>query len=144
MINVVCGFSGAGKTTYVLNHKKKEDVLIDLDYLKESLSKFDNSSIIKDLQIKIAEFFLSRDVDIWYVTCFPNFEELELFENRATFIWINTSLSKSLENICKRNRNGDLSNIKNIKHYNENVAKRYYSSNIHFKAIDVFESDERW
>lgn len=144
MINVICGFSGSGKTTYALKNKKQNDVIIDMDLLQDALVKYDDFGIIKDLQIQIANYFISRNVNIWYVTCFPNFDELELFVNCANFIWINTSMQKSLENIYKRNRNGDLDDIENIKKYNLNVSKRYYASNIPFKVIDVFETGERW
>lgn len=144
MINVVCGLSGAGKTTYVLNHKKSNEVIIDMDYLQDSLLKYDNSALIKDLQIQIAQFFISRNIDIWYITCFPNFDEFELFKNRSNFIWINTNLKKSLENIYKRNRKGDIEDIENIKKYNLNVLQRYRVSNIYFKVVDIFETDERW
>lgn len=144
MIYVVCGYSGAGKTTYALEHKKESDVIVDLDYLKECLLKYDNINILKDLQLKIAQFFISKNVDIWYITCFPNFDELEVFKNRAKFIWINTNLSRSIKNIYKRNRNGDMSDIENIKKYNQKVAQLYFQSDINFELIDVFDSDERW
>jgi len=144
MINVICGFSGSGKTTYALKNKKPTDAIIDMDLLQDAIVKYNDFGMIKDLQIQIANYFISRNVDIWYVTCFPNFDELELFKNCANFIWINTSMKKSLENIYRRNRNGDLDDIENIKKYNLNVSNRYYTSKIPFKVIDVFESDERW
>ena len=144
MINVICGFSGSGKTTYALKNKKPTDAIIDMDLLQDAIVKYNDFGMVKDLQIQIANYFISRNVDIWYVTCFPNFDELELFKNYANFIWINTSMKKSLENIYRRNRNGDLDDIENIKKYNLNVSNRYYTSKIPFKVIDVFESDERW
>ena len=38
MITIVCGPSGAGKTTYVREHMKPGDLVIDLDYLYYALS----------------------------------------------------------------------------------------------------------
>lgn len=145
MINVICGYSGAGKTTYVLENKNEKDIIIDTDELKKCFRNFNNNKYIKELQILIADFFIKRGINIWYITCYPNFEELELFKDKeVNYIWINTIMDKANENVIKRNRREDIKDIEKIKKFNIKIKEKYYSSEIDFKIIDVFESDERW
>lgn len=145
MINVVCGYSGAGKTTYAINNKNSNDVIIDADNLKECFQKYNNPNMMKELQILLTQFYISRGTNVWYITCFPSWEELELFvQYDSKFMWINTTLEKSLKNIYLRNRNGDLEDIDRIKEFNLKVSEKYCSSKLNFKIVDVFERDERW
>lgn len=145
MINVICGYSGAGKTTYAIKNKNKNDVIIDADNLKECFQKYNNQNLIKELQLIITQFYLSRGINVWYITCFPSWEELELFvQYDSQFVWINTTLEKSLKNIYLRNRNNDLEEIEKIKEFNLRVSEKYCSSKLNFKIVDIFERDERW
>ena len=145
MINVICGYSGAGKTTYVIKNKSSNDVIIDVDNLKECFQKYDNSSMMKTLQILLTQFFISKGITVWYITCFPNFEELELFaQNDTRFIWINTTLEKAMKNIYARKRKRDLEEIEEIKNFNNKISNKYCSSNLNFQIVDVFERNERW
>lgn len=145
MIKVICGLSGSGKTTYALNNKKNNDILLDLDSLKEALQNYTNYSLLKNLQLELLKYFHNLDFNIWYITCFPNIEELNFFDsNNADFIWINTNKNKCTENIIKRNRKNDIKDIDSIISYNQYVQDKYISSNIKFHVIEVFKSNEKW
>lgn len=144
MLKIVCGLSGSGKTTYVLNNKKENDVILDLDYLKDCFKYNSNILILKELQINLVSYFSSKNIDIWYITCFPSIEEQECFFDDAEYIWINTSYEKSIENIRKRDVKKGISAQEQLIKFNEKILKKYQYSNINFEIVDIFESDERW
>ena len=136
--------SGSGKTTYVLKNKKAEDIILDLDYLKKCFNNQIKVSILKELQIKLISYFLSKNIDVWYITCFPSKEELASFPSDCEYLWINTNYEKCSQNIRKRDVKSGKTAQDQLIDFNRKVLEKYKVSNIDFKILDIFDSGERW
>lgn len=147
MVKVICGLMGSGKTTYAINNKKENDVLLDWDMLVEAF-KTNNPVWVKEVQDMLLEYFNKKGYDIWYITTKLGSKELELLKQikDVEYIWINTTKQQCLENIKRRNRNDEEQHIEELKRINEKIYKNYYinSNNINYKIIDAFSSNERW
>lgn len=147
MVKVICGLMGSGKTTYAINNKKDNDILLDWDLLVVAL-KTDNPVWVKEVQDMLLEYFNKKGYDIWYITTILGSNELELLKQikDVEYIWINTTKQQCLENIKRRNRNDEAQHIEDLKRINEKIYINYYinSNNINYKIIDVFNSNERW
>lgn len=147
MVSVICGMIGSGKTTYAINNKKNNDILLDWDILVEAL-KTDNPVFVKEVQDILLKFFNQKGFDIWYITTKLGSKELEILEqiNDVEYIWINTTKQQCLENIKIRNRNKEAQEIENLKKINETIYQNYYinTANINYKIINVFDNGERW
>ncbi len=106
MVKVICGLIGSGKTTYVINNKKDNDILLDWDILVEAF-KTNNPVWVKEVQDMLLEYFNKKGYDIWYITTRLGSKELELLKQikDVEYIWINTTKQQCLENIKRRNRN---------------------------------------
>ena len=145
MVKVICGLIGSGKTTYALNNKKENDILLDWDLLAEAF-KSDNPFCIKEVQDLLLKYFVKKGFDIWYVTTKLGSNELELLEqiNDVEYIWINTNKNQCIENIKARNRNDEVKHIEQLRKNNERIYKDYYTSKIKYKIINVFDNNERW
>lgn len=147
MVKVICGLIGSGKTTYALENKKDNDILLDWDLLTESL-KTNNPVWIKKVQDILLKFFYEKGFNIWYITTKLGSNELTLLKQMTDveYIWINTTKQQCLENIKKRNRNDEVEHIKNLKTRNEEIYNNYYinSQELKYKVVDVFKSNERW
>ena len=48
------------------------------------------------------------------------------------------------QNIIKRNRDRDVNNFPKTLIKNREILSKYLKSNIMFKIIDIFETNERW
>lgn len=145
MVKVICGLIGSGKTTYALNNKKENDILLDWDLLVEAL-KTDNPVWVKEVQDLLLKFFAKKGFNIWYVTTKLGSNELELLEqiNNVEYIWINTDKNQCIENIKSRNRNDEVKYIEQLRKNNERIYNDYYTSKIKYKIINVFDNNERW
>lgn len=147
MVKVICGLIGSGKTTYAINNKKSNDILLDWDLLVDAL-KTDNPIFVKEIQDVLLKFFIQKGFDIWYITTKLGSKELEILEqiNDVEYIWINTTKQQCLENIKIRNRNNEAQEIENLKKINETIYQNYYinTANINYKIINVFDNGERW
>ena len=147
MVKVICGLMGSGKTTYAINNKKENDVLLDWDMHVEAF-KTNNPVWVKEVQDMLLEYFNKKGYDIWYITTKLGSKELELLKQikDVEYIWINTTKQQCLENIKRRNRNDEEQHIEELKRINEKIYKNYYinSNNINYKIIDAFSSNERW
>lgn len=147
MVKVICGLIGSGKTTYAINNKKSNDILLDWDLLVDAL-KTDNPIFVKEIQDVLLKFFIQKGFDIWYITTKLGSKELEILEqiNDVEYIWINTTKQQCLENIKIRNRNNEIEHIENLKKINEAIYQNYYinTANINYKIINVFDNGERW
>lgn len=114
MINVVCGYPGAGKTTYVKKHKKYNDVMLDLDIIYSAIT--DNnmreelrpSNIIKFINDFIkASIYKAKEYnfDVWLIRCCPDEIELEILkDNDAKIIWLETSREECKKRLFKDKR----------------------------------------
>lgn len=146
MVKVICGLIGSGKTTYAINNKKENDILLDWDLLLESL-KTDNPIWVKEAQDLLLQFFYNKGYDLWYITTKLGSNELDILSQMkdVEFIWINTTKQQCIENIKKRNRNFEVEHLEELKKANDNIYNNYYrNSNIKYKVIDVFDNGERW
>lgn len=147
MVKVICGLIGSGKTTYALENKKENDVLLDWDILAEAL-KTDNLVWIKKIQDMLLQFFYKKGFDIWYTTTKLGSEELLLLKQMQAveYIWINTTKQQCIQNIKKRNRSCEVEHIESLKNSNEIIYNNYYTNlqELKYKIVDVFKSDERW
>lgn len=147
MVKVICGLIGSGKTTYAINNKKSNDILLDWDLLVDAL-KTDNPIFVKEIQDVLLKFFIQKGFDIWYITTKLGSNELETLKQikHVEYIWINTTKQQCLENIKRRNRNNEIEHIENLKKINEAIYQHYYINieNINYKIINVFDNGERW
>lgn len=101
MINVVCGYPGAGKTTYAKKHKKYNDVMLDLDIIYSAIT--DNNMHEELRPSNIVNFindFIKASIykaeqyhfDVWLIRCCPDEMEAEILkDNNANIIWLDTS-----------------------------------------------------
>lgn len=145
MVKVICGLIGSGKTTYALNNKKENDILLDWDLLAEAF-KLDNPFCIKEVQDLLLTYFAKKGFNIWYITTKLGSNELELLEQikDVEYIWINTDKNQCIENIKTRNRNDEVKQIEQLRKNNERIYNDYYTSKIKYKIINVFDNNERW
>ncbi len=112
MVTVVCGFPGAGKTTYVKERMDKGDIMLDLDMLYHALTnraeheRKDNNiaNYINDL---IKATIYKRDEyefnNVWLIRCMPDDAEMELLKG-SKFIWLNTIATECRRRLNKDNR----------------------------------------
>lgn len=133
MIHVVSGMIGAGKTTFCLN--QDHDLIIDLDWMEDH-SKF----------VQVELLLKNLEKEVYYITCYPMTLELEVFSKipDIEYLWINTNLNQCSKNILARASPDDLMFYHEKIEKNNLLQKLYLTSNINFKVIDVFSTDERW
>ena len=146
MIKVICGMIGSGKTTYAIQNKKADDILLDWDTLVEAF-KTDNPIWVKGAQDTLLEYFSTKNHNIWYITTILGSNELELLNKvkDVEYIWINTTKQQCVENIKKRNRNDEGSIINKLIKANEKIYNNYYNNKvIDYNVVEVFERGEQW
>lgn len=122
---------GAGKSTFC---KGLHGIVSDYDEIgnKEKQLEFTLENILKCEKI-------------YHITCYPTQKEREIFDAiNAEYIWINTTAAQCRWNIRKRNRKRDTGDLGAVLAANEAILERYLHSDIRFKIIDVFQTDERW
>ena len=131
MIHIVCGLIGSGKSTFV---KRRSVRYTDYDDIGD-----------KHKQIRETIDIASRNVDVYHITLFPTEEEIRLLGTyEHEFIWINTTFDMCKHNIIKRNRDRDINNFSKTLKKNREILSKYLKSNIMFKIINIFETNERW
>ena len=90
---IVWGSPASGKTTYVKDNMEDGDLVIDLDYIKQSISlsaKTECNDNLLDIAIGIRELLYDRVADrevdadnVWIVAGLPTAEERELLSVRV-------------------------------------------------------------
>lgn len=134
MIHIVCGLIGSGKSTYAL---KQKGIITECQDGELPISK--DEQILKTLEA------YDQGRDVWHVTCFPTWKELDAFRYlEKEFVWINTSPRQAMSNILSRKRKRDLDNLKETRLANEDIYDKYMTSGIPFRVVDLFETGERW
>lgn len=142
MIYIVTGLPGAGKTTYVKNKMKPNDIVYDLDYMAEAIvlgrEKTRNSIYITNKLLK-PFIDLSSDIeaDVYIIRSAPSKEEIELF----------TSYSSKYLDLCRdysycyEVRKDSLT----LEEFNK-IHKRYkdYKSNSSIRIERILMNKERW
>lgn len=106
---IVYGSPASGKSTYVKEHKKEGDLVLDLDLIMQAISMEDKANIannLLDIAIGIREYIYSRIEDktvdsknIWVIGLLPDRAEREALANRlgADVIYINATIDECLE-----------------------------------------------
>lgn len=131
MIHIVCGMIGAGKTTYCKN-------------MKCTYTDFDEMTS-KQEQIDKTIALVNKGIEVWHITTYPSGKERLAFEKyEKEYIWINTTFSQCKQNILKRKRERDLSDLSETLTSNRNIRGMYQNSVLQFKIINVFETEEKW
>lgn len=134
MIYVVCGLIAAGKSSYC---RRNFTEFFDSD---EQLSKQEQ------LRSTLNRHAVGKDVG--HITCYPTSEELEAFRalppEEVSWIWIDTSEAQAKKNIMERGRARDLANLRETLARNHDLIGKFYSSDIPFKLVEVFDDGERW
>ena len=131
MIICVCGLIAAGKTTFA---EKQDGVVSDFDFIGS-----------KEGQILFTLENHRRDRTVYHITCYPTADELRTFKKLdVKYVWINTTFSQCRKNIFARKRERDINNIEETLLANEEILRRYLSSDIDFEVVDVFKNEEKW
>ncbi len=144
MIKVIYGMIGSGKTTYALNNKNKEDVILDYDLLSDALG---SNVMIPKIKNILLEFYAKHSINVWYITTKLGSDTLDLLNKfDVEYIWINTLKQQCKINIKNRNRNNENKYIDKLLKVNDEIYNNYFinSNNIDFKVIDVFQNNEKW
>ena len=108
-VYVVWGAPASGKTTYVRNHMKPGDLVVDLDLIKQAISmqgrdEVDGSLLNIAIQVRDMLYSLvaNRKVnsDVWVVACLPKDEQRdklgELLKT-SKFIYINATKEECIQ-----------------------------------------------
>lgn len=137
---IITGLPGAGKTTYVMNRKNKNDLVYDLDYIVNAITYSNpNSSAIylgnQLLNVFILESMKMKAINVYVIRSCPRPDEIELFDRyKATYIDIDTDIDT-----CKSRRN----NITDDE-FNKIIFKyRQYKQYKH-NANETNKNIERW
>ena len=138
MIYVVCGLIAAGKSSYC---RRNFAVVYDTDELRSNRN-------LKQKQLRNTMFQHAIGKDVAHITCYPTSEELGAFgalpPEEVSWIWIDTSEAQAKKNIMERGRARDLANLRETLARNHELMGKFYSSDIPFKLVEVFDDGERW
>ncbi|MEG2246433.1 MAG: HNH endonuclease [Peptostreptococcaceae bacterium] len=105
---IVHGSPASGKTTYVREHKKDGDLVVDLDLILQGISMQDKTNLasnLLDIAIGIRSYIYKRIEDnsvdsrsIWVVGMLPSKKEREDIANRlnAQLVHIDTDMSECM------------------------------------------------
>lgn len=131
MIICVCGMIGAGKSTYC---KIIGGLISDFDEIGN-----------KNEQIEMTLENNKKLEKVYHITTFPTFKEIQAFENlEVEYVWINTTFAKCRDNILKRKRKRDLTDIRATLEKNREILRKYQCSQMKFRVVNIYETDERW
>lgn len=105
MIHVVTGAPCSGKSTYVQEHRKKGDVVIDFDKLSQAFGSDDRHAApdpIKTVTFKAREAAItevcSGDYEAWIIHTKPTDEQRKLYDSvEAEYIEMETDMETCLE-----------------------------------------------
>lgn len=118
-VYIVYGAPASGKTTYVKKHKTKGDLVVDLDYIKQSISlegKTETPDNLLDTALAmrecIYEMIEKKEVDcesIWVVAGLPNKEERLRLKDRlkGTLIFIDADYDECIKRAQEDNERVD-------------------------------------
>ena len=112
-VHIIHGAPGAGKNTYVEEHRDKTDLVVDLDAIQQALghSRYDDSNNLLDMALHIREYIYDliekRDeiVDcrnVWVIATLPKKDERQALADRlkADLIHISTGQLECLERVA--------------------------------------------
>ena len=108
MIHIVIGLPGSGKTTYVNNIRKHNELVYDMDYISTALvlnnNECANSRTVSNMLLEnVIRYFSYLDNDSYIIRCCPSIQDIDIFNKYdIDFIWIDgdiDSCMKRRENI---------------------------------------------
>ena len=143
MIYIVTGLPGAGKTTYVNNRMKANDIVYDLDYIAEAIvlgtEKTRNSIYITNQLLKSFVEVANKNIeaDVYIIRVAPTKEEIKLFNSYSSkYLDVHRDYS-----YCYENRK-DLIELEEF----NNIYERYqeYKSNTSIIIEKILINKERW
>ena len=130
---MICGLIGAGKSTFA--SEKYKNVTECEEGTKED-------------QIAATIKLYESGADVAHVTTYPSAEELVMAADVSLsdiqWIWIDTAPDQCRKNIIERNRPRDMSDLGFVLEKNRQLWKRFTESQLPFKHITIFKTDERW
>ena len=133
MIFIICGLIGAGKSTYASGKYK-------------NVTECENGT--KEEQVAATIKLYESGADVAHVTTYPSAEELVMVANikpsDVKWIWIDTAPDQCRKNIIERNRPRDMQDLGLVIEKNKSLWKRFAESQLPFKHITLFQTDERW
>lgn len=106
---IVYGAPASGKTSYVKEHKKEGDLVVDLDLLMQAISMEDKSNIannLLDVAIGIRDYIYTRIEDktvdsknIWVIGLLPDKSQRQELEQRlkAELVFIDATLEECID-----------------------------------------------
>lgn len=112
-VYIVHGSPGSGKSTYVREHMKRGDLVVDLDLIKQAISMYSREEVVDDLldtAIAIRDLLYQkikqRDVcaeSIWVIASLPTRKQRrELAEQlQAELIHVEATVEECVERILK-------------------------------------------
>lgn len=133
MIFMICGLIGAGKSTFASENYK---------HVTEC------EECTKEDQIAATVKLCESGQDVAHVTTYPSVEELEMAlgasPSGVEWIWIDTAPDQCRKNIMERNRPRDMNDLGFVLEKNRQLWRRFAESQLPFKHITLFKTDERW
>ena len=127
MINFVCGYIGAGKSTFIKEQRHENDIVIDWDDIKEVIND-KNDLITTELVNSLLIICINFKKECWIQGVLPKDEQVELLKSvKVKWYWIDCSLEQAKQNILKRNRANQVNDIDDLVKFNK---KMEYESNI--------------
>ena len=130
---MICGLVGAGKSTFA-SEKYKNVTECEAGTKEDQIAA----------TIKLYE----SGADVAHVTTYPSAEELVMAADVSLsdiqWIWIDTAPDQCRKNIIERNRPRDMSDLGFVLEKNRQLWKRFTESQLPFKHITIFKTDERW
>lgn len=101
----------SGKTTYAINHASDEDEIIDFDKIVKECNITDNR-LAKQITLDLLEEAIGCHKTYWFITTIPNIEEQALLDKTdVKYLWLNTDLKTTINNIKHRNRYNEVQDI---------------------------------
>lgn len=109
MLHVICGAPCSGKTTYVSNHSRDNDLIIDLDKIASAFGGSDYHAKGEPFEVALKarkmaiEHSLSGKGEYWLIDTLPTTEHLEQYKNaNAEIVVIDTPIDICLERAKNR------------------------------------------
>ncbi|MCR5451944.1 MAG: ATP-binding protein [Lachnospiraceae bacterium] len=104
MLHVICGAPCSGKTTYVTNHSKENDLIIDLDKIASAFGGSDYHASGEPFEVALKarnmaiKHALSGKGEYWLIDTLPTKEHLEQYQKaNAEIVVLDTSINKCIE-----------------------------------------------
>lgn len=146
MINIMCGISGSGKSTYINKHKNEDDGVICPDTIREELTGSVSDQSKNYLVWRIAYRRLEDWIgygDIWFDATSLSTDALKEIITRAAEkkedVTIYVSRDSYDKKLCKKRIANDIANKVNRSNVPSDVSDKQYEKFINLVNGDAFE-----